>query len=378
MERVETPLQDFFWEWQSVDRAEHHDRITVDAYFTLLDALGRGIGLGSSDELYALCKGVLFKPNQDADQFDQVFKQYFGPTTAPVSAPESNSSGAANAFFSPENGESSAQPEKTAGSGSGENENRASSSDVLKTGGTSRTTFSTEFTEVNLRFNASLSESDTVSAAGPLPEPSFLPGRYSPVDSRKVQQQIRTLREDIIASREFSIDLAATAKRVGKRGFFDRFEQQHRFKNRIPLTVWIDQQGSMVAFHRLCDELTESLRLQFPKLPVYYFRNYPLYFLYPDKLMADPIDLDAWVDETPNTQLLIISDAGAARGFFSPERVEYTAELLNRLERLDVVWLNPMPRSRWWGTSAAQIARRVPMFAVDEQEFTNAFKRLKQ
>ena len=64
--------------------------------------------------------------------------------------------------------------------------------------------------------------------------------------------------------------------------------------------------------------------------------------------------------------MFIFSDAGAARGGYSEERYELTKEFLAQLkQRLRyIAWLNPMPRSRWLGTTAGEIARLVPMFEV--------------
>jgi uncharacterized protein with von Willebrand factor type A (vWA) domain len=58
--------------------------------------------------------------------------------------------------------------------------------------------------------------------------------------------------------------------------------------------------------------------------------------------------------------LLMVSDAGSARGYLNRRRALQTADFLAEARRFfpAIVWLNPMPRARWAGTTAALIAAR--------------------
>jgi uncharacterized protein with von Willebrand factor type A (vWA) domain len=58
--------------------------------------------------------------------------------------------------------------------------------------------------------------------------------------------------------------------------------------------------------------------------------------------------------------LLVVSDAGSARGYLNRRRALQTAAFLAEARRLfpTIVWLNPMPRARWAGTTAALVADR--------------------
>jgi uncharacterized protein with von Willebrand factor type A (vWA) domain len=57
--------------------------------------------------------------------------------------------------------------------------------------------------------------------------------------------------------------------------------------------------------------------------------------------------------------MLIVSDAGGAKGTFSEERVAATEEALRTLGGFTspIAWLNPLPRVRWAGSSAQYINR---------------------
>jgi uncharacterized protein with von Willebrand factor type A (vWA) domain len=72
--------------------------------------------------------------------------------------------------------------------------------------------------------------------------------------------------------------------------------------------------------------------------------------------------------------IIIFSDAGAARGLYNQQRVNWTYYFLTRLRRVarQITWLNPMPANRWTNTTAAAIATFVPMFAVDQQGLQRA------
>ena len=66
---------------------------------------------------------------------------------------------------------------------------------------------------------------------------------------------------------------------------------------------------------------------------------------------------------------LIFSDAGAARGDLELERVRTTVAFLDALRARvrNVAWLNPMPRVRWDGTTAGEVAQLVPMFELSRR-----------
>jgi uncharacterized protein with von Willebrand factor type A (vWA) domain len=67
--------------------------------------------------------------------------------------------------------------------------------------------------------------------------------------------------------------------------------------------------------------------------------------------------------------VLIVSDAGAARGNFDQERVDNTKVWIEKLQQSVryFAWLNPMPSECWPKTTAGEIARFVPMFEISPQ-----------
>ena len=75
--------------------------------------------------------------------------------------------------------------------------------------------------------------------------------------------------------------------------------------------------------------------------------------------------------------LLVVSDAGAARGATNRRRVEQTKVFVSEAANAawwPIAWVNPMPRSRWTRTTAERIAA-VPglnMFELNEDGLVQA------
>ena len=79
------------------------------------------------------------------------------------------------------------------------------------------------------------------------------------------------------------------------------------------------------------------------------------------------------------TGILVFSDAGAARGGFSPERINLTEKFLERFKQQFryIAWLNPMPRERWSGTTANEVMQSVPMFDLSRRGLDSAISVLR-
>jgi uncharacterized protein with von Willebrand factor type A (vWA) domain len=154
------------------------------------------------------------------------------------------------------------------------------------------------------------------------------------------------------------------------------------YKNRAELVLLVDQGGSMVPFHHLSRQLIDKAKQggNLTKIDVYYFYNYPEKYLYTDpnrlkyQLIASILEsMDS------RTGILIVSDAGAARGNFNEYRVEYTKKFLKQLEQSVryYAWLNPMPNDSWQDTTAGKIARSVPMFEMSREGLNAAINTLR-
>jgi uncharacterized protein with von Willebrand factor type A (vWA) domain len=206
----------------------------------------------------------------------------------------------------------------------------------------------------------------------------LLATEYLPVTQRQMKQCWRHLRRLVREGLPTELDIDATVQQIGREGMLLHPVLVPRRINRMELILLIDQEGSMVPFHGLSARLMETAMRggRLGRAGVYYFHNSPVDHLYRDPFHQEAV---AIADLLPQfhkhrTVVLIFSDAGAARGGLSMERLDLTARFLRQLQQQvrRVVWLNPMPRSRWAGTTAEKIARSIPMFEVTRQGLDSA------
>ena len=206
---------------------------------------------------------------------------------------------------------------------------------------------------------------------------------YLPVTQRQLKQSWRYLRQLVREGIATELDIEATTHQIAQCGMLLEPVVVPPRQNRTELLLLVDQDGSMVAFRSLAERLTETAARggRLGKMGIFYFRNCPI-----DSLYRDPLHLDAEPVADVLAQLrrdrtvvLIFSDGGAARGGFSRDRITATTEFLAKLQSQvrRVVWLNPMPQSRWAGTTAAEIARSVPMFEATRQGIEGAIGTLR-
>ena len=99
---------------------------------------------------------------------------------------------------------------------------------------------------------------------------------------------------------------------------------------------------------------------------------------YPDMLRyeheVEPV-IDVLTEHIKNSAVLIISDAGAARGHYDGRRVADTKRFIKTLSAYTYLysWVNPLPASRWRATTAEDIACIVPMYPLTREGLIDAF-----
>lgn len=228
----------------------------------------------------------------------------------------------------------------------------------------------------------------------------LLRGEYLPVSRRQVKQNWRYLRRMVRTGPRVELDMLATLRQIGRQGVLVQPVLRPRRGNQATLLLLLDQHGSMVPFHNLARSLAETARSAgcFGEAGVYYFHNCPplqpgkftilsddpyrehLLFKEAQCIDAEPIStiMAKLADKQPD--VLIFSDAGAARGGWNRDRVAATATFLYQLRTLGAkqfAWLNPMPPDRWPETTAGAIETFIHMFAMDRQGLHQAIKVLR-
>lgn len=202
---------------------------------------------------------------------------------------------------------------------------------------------------------------------------------YYPISRRSMVYSWRYLRRPVADGALDVLDEEATIEQATRQGFYLAPVYRRREQNHAHLLLLVDQNGSMTPFHRFTRDLVETARdessLQAEKVNVFYFHNVPATSVYQDFYLTEPIALKkvlATCDQ--ETSILIVSDAGAARGYRKLERIRTTTSFLFQLKRYTtlIAWLNPMPEERWIGSSAEIIANLVPMYQMDNDGLSNA------
>ncbi|NEQ64355.1 MAG: hypothetical protein F6K21_02430 [Symploca sp. SIO2D2] len=206
--------------------------------------------------------------------------------------------------------------------------------------------------------------------------------RYLPVTSRQMKQSWRFLRRPVREGKLEELDVPGTVDKFCREGILLEPVLMPRYSNRAELVLLVDQGGSMVPFHHLSRQLVDKARRggNIKQIKVYYFYNYPEKYLYsdPTRLKAQLVtEVLASIGERAG--VLIVSDAGAARGNYNLDRVEYTQKFLQQLTESVryYAWLNPMPDESWQYTTAGKIARLVPMFEMSRQGLNAAINTLR-
>ncbi len=205
---------------------------------------------------------------------------------------------------------------------------------------------------------------------------------YFPVTKRQMKQCWRYLRRPVREGVATEFDIEATVAKIGREGILLQPVFMPPRTNRTDLVLLIDREGSMVPFHDLSRQLVETAQRggRLRTTNVFYFHDYPDEYLYRHPAMLDAQLVSQVFEEIgERAVVMIVSDAGAARGNFDSERVESTKAWIEQLQQSVryYAWLNPMPSECWRQTTAGEIARFVPMFEMSPQGMNAAINVLR-
>lgn len=362
MNPEEMPLRNLF----NRLRQQHSLPLGVDEYMVVLRSLQAGFGIGSRQELEQLCCTLWTKSDEEARLLHRLFEQMWA-----LRVPRSGDF-ASSASLPPSPTKSNAPlPETPLPEAS---PSVASSADLKTPPG------------LTLEMDEPVQVVQAVRRSGrnlELRRPRYsLLTEYFPVTRRQMKQSWRQLRRLVREGSPEELDVAATVEKMGREGILLEPVLVPRRSNRTDLVMLIDQQGSMVPFHDLSRCLVETAQRggRLKQTSVYYFHDYPDNYLYrhPAQLDAQPID-DVLETIDERAVVLIVSDAGAARGNFDQERVNRTQDFIEQLKQSVryCAWLNPMPNDCWLHTTAGEIARFVPMFEMSRQGLNAAISVLR-
>ena len=181
-----------------------------------------------------------------------------------------------------------------------------------------------------------------------------------PFLERQTRHSWLRLRQPLRQGKTQEIDIPATVQKIGRDGICLEPEYKPLRLNQTQLIFLEDREGSMIPFRPIIESLFNTVEPKhFAAVNRYYFRNCPRDFVYLQPKGTEVLPLERLPLERQRTVLVIISDAGAARGGYNPQRVKMTEALLEKLKPQvkALFWLNPIPSIRWTETTAEEIRK---------------------
>jgi len=330
----------------------------VSDYLEAIETIQAGVGLEDSASFKGLCRLLWTKSREDQELFDLAFAELVEPQLQIISIPEPTPPSKLPSTPSttppqptPNQPEPQPQPEP---------EEELEPEQV-------RVTLPSRSVGQSFELKTELTEKPHYYQLTPR-----LP--ISPRDMAGVWRQLR--RPQRVGVPE-ELDVEGTINSICRSGLLLRPLLEPRRRNQARLVVLVDQQGSMAPFAPLLEAAIESILRGglLGKTSLYYFHDCPEGLLYQRTSLTNALALEAVLDEqAKGNSVLIISDAGAARGYYDRIRVAQTKTFLKTLSAYTYLyaWLNPMPKTRWEATTAEDIACMVPMFPLDREGLNDA------
>lgn len=340
--------------------------LTIDQYHLLVQAFKGGFGISSRHELKQICRllWIKSKSSPQLERFEKCFEQYFKQSSQNQKPQFEKQDSSPTTTSTVQQQISPTSPENTS-----------------KTPETQTSESSKSDSPNSPQIAKAIREKL-------LPEKPFGQGLYQltlqdfPVAQRQIQQNWRYLRRPIREGTLTEIDIEATINQIMEDGVFLEPVLIPSRVNQVEMLLLIDESNSMVPFRLFCQRIVASLQeSRLKKANIYYFRNCPrdYLFLYPRSPDAKKINEILPKLHSNRTVVLIISDAGAARGGINWQRIELTAEFLEQFTPYvrHIAWLNPMPSERWEYNSAEAISQLVQMFELNYQGLKAVVRLLK-
>ena len=346
--------------------------LQTEQYFLLLEAIKKGFGCSNIDDLKSICRLLWLKSvNSDAEnKFETIFNNYLQENKKLTPSP--------TIPCFPEN-----QAKDTSQENLGDRQSRQSQQKITPTyKPPSKKSIISQKTASQIRITSAYETAPpidiTQSKKGYILKVSDFPFL-----ERQTRHSWLRLRQPLRRGKTKEIDITATVQKIGRDSIC--FEPEYKLQrlNQTQLIFLEDREGSMIPFRPIIDRLFDTVEpKQFTAVNRYYFRNCPHDFVYLQPKGTEILTLERLPLARQHTVLVIISDAGAARGGFNPQRVAMTQTLFKKLqpEVKALFWLNPIPSIRWKGTTAAEICKLLDgrMFELPQGGIQAAITKVKQ
>jgi uncharacterized protein with von Willebrand factor type A (vWA) domain len=199
----------------------------------------------------------------------------------------------------------------------------------------------------------------------------------SVIANRELAVIWRRLRKMGRSGARLELDISGTIRKHCDEGALARPVLRQQRRNGARLRVLFDASPSMAPWQPFADVLSASLSLaRLQSAEIGYFSNVPRKWVFAERTFAGRVAFEDWVGRGAGAGLLVVGDAGAARGHFSPDRAKQMRRFVSRAAKSfrPIVWINPMPSRRWSNTSATALERHpgVTMLPLDKDSLIRA------
>lgn len=203
-----------------------------------------------------------------------------------------------------------------------------------------------------------------------------------PLTRRQMSDAWKQQRRMLRTGPQVELDMEATLAQAYRLGIYLGPILVPLRVNQSRIVILADEGGSMVPFRKLSSSLIDSaMQAGLSQVDVLYFHDVPGYPFFRNRKMAGPLSVKSVLERIKGAGILLIGDAGAARMKLEPWRSDSTAKALEEIRPASGrwAWLNPVPQSRWAGSTAELIRREcaIPMFPLDRPGLARAMAILK-
>lgn len=369
---IQLPLYEAFIELLQLEKGQQHRSVEAGSYLQLIDILHSGYMLNSKEDLVFFCKKLWLKPFHRNNQTlnERILEEIINRNLEKYVVAEKSTTDTRNIKK-----QSSDAKATKAGQQKNPVKNTADKNDAALENSSPQAQVSTAKETTGLLRELFMNIEETESEEGKKNEAArsndlsftnknyHFDYRYLPVNRRFIEQTIRSLRYRVKGIGRPVIDIAGTVEENARKGRFENWKLDEEDGFVTAWTLLIDRDGSMIAFHDFVDALTDAVGSGTLKNEgdIYYFKNVPDTTLYTNPSFTRSVAMKTLSSASPRN-ILVVSDAGAARSSMENRRIYNTRAMLYKLRKHRIAWLNPMPRERWENTSAAEIAKFVNMF----------------
>ena len=209
--------------------------------------------------------------------------------------------------------------------------------------------------------------------------------------TRNLKMALRRLRRWVREASDLELDLPSTIRSTARNGGFLDIKEVPERRNAVKVLMLLDVGGSMDEHVELCAQLFSAAGSEFKHLEYFYFHNYVYESVWQEneRRTEDKLPLRQLLQKFPRDYKLIIvgdadmgrheiSDRGGSVEHFNAEPGEVWMSRLTEQFR-SVVWLNPLPESRWRDSASIQLAKRLvdnQMYFLSDKGLESAMKYL--